>query len=412
MEAQQQVKRIKLFDKQFQAINFKTQFCAVVCGVQSGKTFLGCYWAMKKIQEFPKSYGAIIAPTYKILQQSTLPKFFQEFPQLRKYYKSQKGEISLPTGGTVFVRSADNPLGIEGMTLNWWWLDEGGMTSTLTWTVLRSRVSMTGGQGLITTTPYNMLWLYRDFYLPWKDGLDNNLDFYSWKSVENPFFSQKFYDAEKRRLKPEEFARRYMGQFQKMTGLVYDLPTEQIIDPKDIMKKSEIRVIGVDWGFRNPAAVVAVYCYDNVWYVADEWRKAGRTTEEIRQVIKNMLSQHHATKVYPDPAEPDRIEECRRDGIPVMEVDKDIKGGVSYIQQLIREKRFYIFNTCPETIDEINMYHYPEEEEDKAAKDLPEKFEDHLMDAMRYAIYSTKQVRRTPAIASEPALPYYPELGF
>ena len=73
-------RRIELFSQQFAAFNFKTQFGAAIAGVQSGKTFLGSVWAAKKIQEFPKSNGIIAAPTYKILQQSTLDKFFQNFP--------------------------------------------------------------------------------------------------------------------------------------------------------------------------------------------------------------------------------------------------------------------------------------------------------------------------------------------
>ena len=159
-------KTVKFFGPQYDCFNFKTQFGAAVAGVQSGKTFLGAYWAGKKITEFPKSSGAIIAPTYNILRAATLKKFFDVFPQLRSHFKEQKGEIHLPTGGIVYVRSADNPLGIEGITANWIWLDEGGMTSQLTWTVLRSRVSMTRGQILITTTPYNMGWLYMDFFIP------------------------------------------------------------------------------------------------------------------------------------------------------------------------------------------------------------------------------------------------------
>src|SRR5216683_2608917 len=96
---------IELFDQQFAAFNFKTQFGAAIAGVQGGKTFLGSVWAGKKINEFPDKDGCIIAPTYKILQQSTLTKFFQQFPQLRRYYKEQKSVIELPTGGRVFIRS-------------------------------------------------------------------------------------------------------------------------------------------------------------------------------------------------------------------------------------------------------------------------------------------------------------------
>lgn len=408
----EQERRVKFFQKQYDCFNFTTQFAAAVAGVQSGKTFLGAHWSGKKILEFPDKNGIIVAPTYKILQQATLKKFFDVFPELRAYYKEQKGEIDLPTGGTVFIRSADNPLGIEGVTAHWVWGDELGMSSVLTWTVLRSRVSMTGGQVLITTTPYNMGWLYTEFFIPWREGLDRSLSFFTWRSIDNPHFSNDFYEAEKRRLPPEEFSRRYMGEFKKMTGLVWDLSNEKIISPiEGLLNKSEARVIGVDWRFRNPAAIVVCYLYDNVWHVVDEWKQAEKTTAEIIQVLQNKLKEHHVTKVYPDPAEPDRIEECKRSGIPIYETNKDITGGVSHIKQLIYENRFKVFNNCRELLDEISMYHYPEPQENKEHKELPEKFNDHLCDAMRYCIYSYQPSRVQFAKATAPLRPYYPELS-
>lgn len=400
-------KIVELFPKQFRALNFTTQFGAVVAGVQSGKTFTGAHWAGKKIQEFPDKNGIIVAPTYKILQAATLKKFFDVFPELRVYYKEQKGEIQLPTGGTVYIRSADNPLGIEGITAHWVWLDEGGMTSVLTWTVLRSRVSMTGGQILITTTPYNMGWLYQDFFLPWKNKEDKQLSFFTWKSIENPYFNKEFYEAEKRRLRPEEFSRRYEGEFKKMTGLVYDLPQEQIIAPMDVNIKTEVRIMGIDWGFRNPAAIPILYLRDNAWYVVDEWKEAEKTTPEIIQVLNNKLKEHKATRVYPDPAEPDRIQECKNANLPMYETNKDIKGGVSFIQTLIREKKFFVCSNCVQTLDEMSMYHYPEGEEGKPYKDEPEKFNDHLMDAIRYAIYSYVPFQQYDYKPSSPIMSYY-----
>ena len=409
-QPQQRERIVKFFPKQFDAFNFETQFGCIVAGVQSGKTFTGVHWAGKKTQEFPDKNGIIIAPTYKILQHATLKKFFEVFPELKKYHKEQKGEINLPTGGTIYIRSADNPLGIEGITAHWWWLDEGGMCSVLAWTVLRSRVSMTGGQGLITTTPYNMGWLYQDFFL--KVGKDKSLSFHSWRSIDNPYFSKEFYDAERTRLRAEEFARRYEGKFEKMTGLVWDLPQEQIIDPRDIMVKADARIAGVDWGWENPAAISVWYLYDKSWHKVDEWKQSHRTTAEIIQVLKNKISEHRITALYPDPAEPDRIEECRRAGLPIMEANKDVKGGISCVQQLIREKRIWIFNNCKETIDEWSMYHYEEPSEDKASKDIPVKFNDHLCDADRYAIYSYQPLIINMGQASSPILPFYPEIGF
>lgn len=407
-------KVISLFPKQFEAFNFTSRFGLAVAGVQSGKTFVGAHWAATNMTRFPKKNGIIIAPTYNILRQATLAKLFQEYPSLRVYYKEQKGEIVLPTGGTVFVRSADKPLGVEGITADWIWLDEGGMTSQLTWTVLRSRVSMTGGQIFITTTPYNMGWLYVDFFQRFKAG-EKDFSVFSWPSIANPRYPKEFFEAEKKRLPPEEFARRYMGEFRKMTGLVWDLPEDREIAPLEgLMVKAEARIIGVDWGFRNPAAIIVLYQRDGVWYVVDEWKVAERTTAEIIQVLHNKVKEHRVSRVYPDPAEPDRIEEARRAGIPVYDTNKDITGGVSFVKTLIYDKRFYVYNTCPETLAELSMYHYPEPkpgDETKEAKEEPYKFNDHLMDAMRYALYSHQPVKMNLASASAAALPYYPEIG-
>ena len=389
MSQNKQIEEVELFGEQFNAYYFNTQFGAVTSGTQSGKTFLGAHWSGKQITKFPDKDGIIIAPTYKILQHATLKKFWEIFPELRKFYKEQKGEVRLPTGGTIFIRSADNPLGIEGVTAHWWWLDEGGMSPRLVWTVLRGRVSMTGGQGLITTTWHNLGWLYLDFYIPWKEGIDKNLSVFKWRSIDNPYFPRKFYEEEKKRLSPTEFARRYEGEPTKMEGLVWELPEDQIIKPiEGITKKAEFVGAGIDWGFRNPAAIPVCALYDNAWYVIDDWKEAEKTTDEIIQVAKNNIDKSRVQRFYPDPAEPDRIEECKRAGLNMADTNKDIRGGISTIQQLIKDKRFFVFNTCKNFLDEINSYHYPEGQEGKPFKDEPEKINDHLCDGIRYCIHS------------------------
>lgn len=418
METSPQKKRIDFFEQQYNAWDFKTQFGAVISGVQSGKTFLGSHWAGKKIKEFPKGNGLICAPTYKILQQSTLDKFFKEYPVLRRFYKEQKGVIELPTGGKVFIRSADQPLGIEGMTINWAWLDEAGMASRLLWTVIRSRVSFTGGQVLITTTPYNMGWLYQEFYLPWQKGTDKDLSVFTWRSIDNPFFPVEFYNKEKERLRPEEFSRRYMGEFRKMEGLVYDIAGRQIIAPPqdltDFIKKTSFIGAGIDWGW-HIAAIGVCALKDNAWHIIGEWYESKKTTAEIIQAAKNLRSEFKIQRFFPDPAEPDRIKECQDAGLNMAEVNKDLKGGISTIQQMIKDDRFYVSNTCRNFLDEAENYHYLEGQEGKPFKDEPVKVSDHLMDAIRYVIQTydpAKEMAFIPTEQSGGQKPFYPDLGF
>jgi len=380
-------KKIRFFKQQMAAFKFKTQFGIVCAGKQSGKTFLGVYWAGSKLHEFPKGVGLILAPTYKILQSSTLRKFFSEFPPYKKYYKEQKQEIVFSPDLTVFCRSADNPLSFEGITANWIWADEIGMFSRLAWITMRGRVAMTGGQVLGTTTAYNLGWLYKDYYIPWRDGLDKSLSFFEWESVANPKFPKIFFEQERMRLSKEEFDRMYRGKFTKMTGLVYDLKPSQIIppDPKIINGADKI-IYGIDWGFKNPAAILVLAHYNFDWYVIDEWKSAGKTTKEIIQQLKDFIQKYRKGSYYPDPAEPDRILEMEMEGLISGKVSKNIRAGVSHVNQFIKSNHLFVFNTCSFFLDEINTYHYPSDD----SAELPVKTNDHLMDCLRYALYSYK----------------------
>lgn len=384
---------ITLNKHQYEALEFKTLYAAAIAGKRGGKTFVGSVWAASKMKQFPKLNGLIAAPTYPILRQATMDTFFKIFPDLRRFYKEHKSVIELPGGGMVFIRSTDEPLGLEGMTVSWAWLDEAGMMKKLVWDIIRARLSISQGQCFLTTTPYDLGWLYQEFYQKWKNNLDKDISVFNWKSVDNPYFSKEFADKERKRLSPQEFSRNYEAEFTKMEGLVYDIPKNQILSPDDLqrlsaMQYADVTIAGVDWGFRNPAAIVILRFKDSVWYVVDEWYQTEKTTAEIIRQLKYLILKWRINVVYADYAEPDRIEECRRADISIKEGLKDLTGGISYIQQLIRERRFYVFNNCQNFLEEINQYHYPEGKEGKAYQDEPEKLNDHLMDALRYAIHT------------------------
>jgi PBSX family phage terminase large subunit len=396
-------KEVIFHKKQKEAFNFKTQYCACIAGVQSGKTFLGAYWAGKQIADMaPDGIGLICAPTYKILQQSTLPKFFKEFEAYRQYYKEQKGQIEFPDGRIVYIRSMDDPYGVEGMTLDWAWGDEAGQFSLLAWIVLRSRTSIKKGKILFTTTPYNMGWLYQDFFLPWKEGKDKDLSVFTWASVENPYFPKEFFEKEKIRLRQEEFNRRYLGEFTKMEGLVYDIHQWHIMEPKEI--RADITIGGIDWGYTNPAGVIICKYYDGHWYIVDEWYQTGKTTREIIEQCQKMQNGWGVNRWYADSANPEKIEEANRStGLYVIPYNKGkdkgkdaITAGVSMLQQEFKENRIHIFNTCKNFLKEGESYHYPETREGKVNKDQPEPVDNHLMDATRYAIHGYQPARKFP----------------
>ena len=391
------VKNVVLHDKQFEAFNFTTQYAAAVAGVQSGKTFVGTYWAANQIAIMPKDgEGLIVAPTVKILQQGTLAKFFKEFPSYQRYYKEQKGVIEFPDGRKVWIRSADNPYGIESMTLDWIWGDEAGNFKLIVWAILRSRTAIKRGKIFFTTTPYNMGWLYQDFYLPWQRKEDKDLSVFTWASIDNPYFPKEFYNKEKIRLRAEEFKRRYEGAFSRMEGLVYRLSNWHIVPPTKL--RAEITLGGVDWGFTNPAALVIIKIVDGQYFIIDEWYETGKTTPEIIEQMIKMQNAYGVNRWYADSANPEKIAEAGTNtGLYVVGYEKQkdsISAGISQIQSYLNENRLFVFNTCKNALAEFESYHYPEREDTRNNKEDPEPFDNHLMDAMRYAIHGYQPAKR------------------
>jgi PBSX family phage terminase large subunit len=202
------------------------------------------------------------------------------------------------------------------------------------------------------------------------------------------------------------FRRRYDGLFEKMEGLVYDdLGTADIIEPKKLNFKEVIA--GVDWGFNHPAAIAIIgIANDNEYYLIDEYYKSGKTTSEIIEKCNYFKDIYKVRFWYPDPAEPDRLEEMKRAGLHPREVNKNkgsIVKGIDCVRNLIRQNRFKIFNTCIYTQEEFSLYAYPEEGETKDEEPIKEN--DHLMDAIRYAVYTYQPLKIDMPIINQPDKP-------
>jgi phage terminase large subunit len=74
----------------------------------------------------------------------------------------------------------------------------------------------------------------------------------------------------------------------------------------------------------------------------------------------------------------------KRHGFYVREVDKNVILGIDRVRELIRKRQLFVFNTCKNVIDEFNSYRYDPEK----LKEEPAKDNDHLMDAIRHAVYN------------------------
>jgi len=381
---------INLFKEQAKAYLFKKPYGFVICGTKGGKTILGSLWSKKKIGEFPMGNGLIAAPTNKILQQATLDTFFRLFPEYLRYYKKQENIIDLSTGGKVYIRSTDEPLAIEGMNLDWAWLDECGMMSRIVWSIAKNKLAISKGQLLGTTNAYYLNWLWKEVWKRWETKEDPDIEVFNWKSTDNPFFPKDFAEKEKARLSPQEYARRYEGRFIKMEGLVWNLEEQHILKSTPELEKylgyAERVIGGVDWGWASPAGILVAKVKDNKYYIVDEWKQVKRTTADIIQQSIEFTKKYAVQEWYPDPAEPDRIEEMKKAGLVPKDVNKSITLGIAKVGEKLKENKLFILDKCGELIDEISQYRYDVPKDDREFKELPIKANDHLCDSLRYLV--------------------------
>lgn len=171
------------------------------------------------------------------------------------------------------------------------------------------------------------------------------------------------------------------GIWAKPKGQIYNWP---VVDALPFVADEVF--YGLDFGYTvNPAVVVRVhrkaedFCLEEVFY----------QTKLINQAIGAEMSKANIGRydiVYADSAEPKSIDDICRMGFTIKPAAKgpdSVRTGIDYL----KSKRITVLRNSPNIIREVATYKW---KEDKNGDPLPEpvKFNDHAMDAIRYAIHT------------------------
>ena len=404
------ISRIVLHDWQVKAWNSKKRFIYFVAGVQSGKTTFGVVWILNEAQRCGPGEYIIIAPSYKVLQQSTLVKFLEITPEgYGAYYKAESVYRTID-GRTFFLRSADKPESIEGITARAIWADEASLMKPNIWLMMQGRVSRTQGRILCTFTPISLNWIHREIE---KDkerrlrGEEGDIDLIQFRSIDSPYFPKEEYERARRMLTETQFKLRYEGIFGKAEGLVYpDFGPPHIVDDFDVPAEWR-RAGGIDWGYNNPfVALKGTLSPDDVLYIYAERYKEREILESHIDFLGSEIG------YFGDPSGAQEIAQLRRLGVNVQEANNAVMLGIQKVTERLRPTtddpksiRLKIFRSCIHTIDEFALYRYPEPVGGKIVKDAPVKQDDHCFDGATEVLTSQgwkyfKDLNHTESIAT------------
>ncbi len=230
--------------------------------------------------------------------------------------------------------------------------------------------------------------------MPKKDP-DNWASFH-FTTYDNPYIDPSELEEAKKTMTEDQFAQEYLAEFRKMEGLVYKEFNrfKHLFDDLTPRKQIAEVIAGVDFGYTNPSAIIRIeHDVDNHYWVTREWYKTGQTTAELIEVAGTMS----VNNFYPDPAEPDRIEEMKRANLNCREVSKDIEAGVQAVRELFKQGRLHIHKDCVNLISELESYRYPDPKTvsmltEKNKPEVPLKLNDHACDALRYPLYMQQPI--------------------
>jgi phage terminase large subunit len=138
---------------------------------------------------------------------------------------------------------------------------------------------------------------------------------------------------------------------------------------------------GLDFGYTNPSAMVKVTHYEGANYVEEVLYQSGLTVPEMINHLKQIVP-HHAV-IYADAAEPKTIEEIYKAGFNIKPSHKDVWAGIVGVKSY----PLYVKYGSENLVGELQSYKWKKDKADNVLEE-PVKANDHLCDAMRYAIFT------------------------
>lgn len=376
------------------------KFYGYISGVGAGKTAAGLMRTALNANVWnPGEMGAIVAPTTTMIKDVIIP-LMREWGLLDRWeYKSSHTEepgLHTPEGGRILILSADNQRTIErlaGLNLAYWWIDEGARVPSRAVEILEQRLRVGSYRnGYVTTTPMGYDHIH-DFFIDEGAGetreygaaklhdTGSRLSILNVPTFANPHTPDDFKD-EMQQKSGQVFDREVMGEFTDFEGLVYKwFDQSNIVPADDLPVEFDKTIYGLDFGGSVPTALVCLRQAGDDWYAVDEFYETRVTDDAIAAEGDRMYERYGRGRIYAD-HEPRTIEKLQHEGLSVKKADKAVDEGIRHVNGL--SENLYVSRSCSNLINEFNSYQY----KDGGDSDDVLKENDHLMDALRYALFT------------------------
>lgn len=385
----------KFNDKFFPYLNNRSRFLVLYGGGGSGKS----YFAAQKVvmEAFTKKVNILairkVATTLRESVWKQLHEVIEDFG-LTAFFKANKSERTLTctlTKSRIILFGLDNAEKIKSIVnITYIWIEEATEIEKKDFLQLNIRLRGKCRNGayqqmLFSFNPIDPShWLRYHFFLkPTEDTLSQTTISQSnlRENPRLPDFDIQIKNMENLRLIDEDMADIYdKGEWTEIKGLIFK--NFKVIQLADYPKNYDEVIYGIDFGFNNPTAIMQINIHDGQVYLMEKLYKSGLTNADLLAEMKKLNIPKFA-EIYADSAEPDRIEEIARAGYNVFKAAKAVIQGIDTVKRI----RLYSNPFNINTNREFASYKWKRDKDDQLLEE-PVKLNDHIPDAVRYALYT------------------------
>ena len=395
-----------LSKKQIEFIKNSTKKWNLAHGsVRCGKTVGTVFRFVELIDDCPDSKIYIVGHTFdtayrnvvRLLMESSELSFFRKFftwSGKKLYYKDKII--------TVLGAKDEGAIGnFQGDTHSLTYCDEITLYPESIIDMIDTRLSQPWSKGIATMNPSHPSHKVKK----WIDEAEKgNPDYYSlhFTLEDNPFVDQSYKDRLKNSLSGVFYKRNYLGLWCLAEGAIFDFFDRNIYVLDKPQRAAEYYIAGIDYGASNPCACVLIgvdtgrnnqmgkqMWVEGEYYWDHKKRERSKTNSELADDITNFLEPYGVKNIYIDPSAAAFKTELRRRGLHTTDANNDVLDGITYMTSEMKKGNLFVLSHCKNTIREIEGYVWDNKASERG-HDEPVKKNDHIVDALRYSIFTHK----------------------
>lgn len=402
----------------------------IFSGRRGGKTLVGAIGAREEAQ-IPNTLGWVMGPTFKVLNDSTVPTFMGLIPpNWVKDWDADQMNLTLVNNSKVHFRTLDDPERARGPGPHWGWIDEAAQVQVRAWDVFRPSLSEHAGICIFTTTVLGYDWTYDRIEKP--ALVQNKPGFWAvrYRTIDNPIFQddpvlRMEVDEARDSMSEDFFAQEYLGERRNFTGAIYgNTVLKHYLEDDDAVRKfipewpqldpSRKLIVGLDSGADHPfGAVLIVVTELGLVVVADYLQRMNAISQQLPAIkFEFMTKGFDLSQWSPQDVtwaanknEANLRLEFGLLGIGVLPAENKHEIGIQRVHSWYGHNQLYIAHTADRTYEQMKKYRWAENisSDGQQKKEQVFKFDDELPDALRYGVMAWPELPKRSLIISTPA---------